>query len=94
MSPHGIVLKDGKDSDTSDALWRAGFRDDTRARVRVTERALRRSGEEFEDRDLVLGALSESCHPPRSAPYSPRYSSPQTVTDPLSTDIGPSSATC
>ncbi len=56
LSPHGIVLEDGEDFETSDAIWRVGFRDDTRARVRVTDRAVRLSEEEF---DELVGRLEE-----------------------------------
>lgn len=35
--------------ETSDAVWRVGFRDDTRARAYVTDRAVRLSEDEFEE---------------------------------------------
>ncbi len=49
LSPHGLVREDRKNSLTSDAVWRVGFRDDTRARVHVTERAIRLDKNEFEE---------------------------------------------
>lgn len=41
---------------TSDAVWRVGFRDDTRARIHVTGRAIRLSQEEW---DELVGQLED-----------------------------------
>lgn len=57
LSPHGIVREDRDDSPASDAVWRVGFRDDTRARVHVTERAVRLDKDEFEALLLRLEEL-------------------------------------
>lgn len=68
LSPHGIVLEDAEDSETGDAIWRIGFRDDTRARVRVIDRALRLSQEVFGElvtqlEELDWIALLEAARP-------------------------------
>lgn len=47
LSPHGLVRK-APGVQTGDAVWRVGFRDDTRARIHVTDRALRVDDEAFE----------------------------------------------
>lgn len=46
LSPNGIVLEDAEEFETSDAVWRIEFRDGTRAKLHVTDRALRLSREE------------------------------------------------
>ncbi|MFW6206943.1 MAG: hypothetical protein ACOC5J_03310 [Gemmatimonadota bacterium] len=48
VRPWGIVRETGDEPDTHDAIWRIGFPDDTRARIRVTEDALKLDDEGFE----------------------------------------------
>lgn len=57
IKPWGIVRETGDDPETRDAVWRVGFPDDTRARVRVTDEALRLDEDGFE---ALVGRLEEA----------------------------------
>lgn len=54
IKPWGIVRETGDDPETRDALWRIGFPDDTRARIRVADEAVRLGEEGFEELTLEL----------------------------------------
>ena len=68
IKPWGIVRESDRDPETDDAVWRVGFLDDTRARIRMTESALVLGEAEFED---LVGRLERADHLRRLQTVSP-----------------------
>lgn len=59
LKPWGIVRETADEAETRDAVWRVGFPDDTRARIRIPDETLRLDGEGFEK--LVLHLEEVDC---------------------------------
>lgn len=59
IKPWGIVRETANEDETRDAVWRIGFPDDTRARVRLTYDALRLGKGDFEE--LVIQLEEADC---------------------------------
>lgn len=49
LSPHGVIREKPGDPESGEVVWRVSFRDETRAWVHVTERAVRLDQDVFED---------------------------------------------
>lgn len=48
LSPNAVVREEAAAGEANEAVWRVGFRDGGRARVRVPDRVVRMSEEEFD----------------------------------------------